>query len=513
MKDKIFLFLLFFFSLVFYFLTLRGIYGNPKGSMIKNNLDQATKPFELSPERGRYILTMSLSENKSFALTKELADAAYPDVGYYKGKYYIYFAPGISILVLPLYYIGKNYELAQVGAFFTISLFAALTLIFLFKIAREIFKLPLWVAFLVPLIFGFASTSWSYSITLYQHLVTTYFVVSSFYAVWKYKNNSKFGWIWAIFIWFNYGYAIFIDYPNAIFMLPVMAYFFLSSFSISSEKEKIKLFFRPIILITSVIFLILIFIHGYYNYVNFGDWRRLSGSLVGLRDIEEKNLLKTSSGAATLKLIEQKKQPGGFFKEDRLPKGFSILTFGVDRGILLFSPIFMLAVFGIFALRKKINLEIAILLATVVINFFLYSSWADPWGGWAYGPRYLILSMAILAIFVGVWLNNSKHKIISRFATFILFVYSSFIALLGALTTNQVPPKIEADFLKMKYNFLLNWDYFIDGRSGSFVFNEFASKYMDLQQYFLLIYIPLILIVFGLLFIPLLFKRKIAIKS
>jgi len=60
----------------------------------------------------------------------------------------------------------------------------------------------------------------------------------------------------------------------------------------------------------------------------------------------------------------------------------------------------------------------------------------------------------------------------------------------------------------MKYNFLLNWDYFIDGRSGSFVFNEFASKHMNLQQYFLMIYLSLILIVFILLFIVPMFEKK-----
>jgi len=168
-----------------------------------------------------------------------------------------------------------------------------------------------------------------------------------------------------------------------------------------------------------------------------------------------------------------------------------------------------LALLGIYSIRNKITPELGTLLGLVGVNLFLYASWGDPWGGWAYGPRYLIPSMAILSIFIGIWLNSAKHKLISRVTTFILFAYSCFIALLGALTTNQVPPKVEADFLKMKYNFLLNWDYFMDGKSGSFIFNEFASKHMSLQQYFVMIYIPLILIVFILLFIvPLFGNRK-----
>ena len=121
MKNFITLTLLLLFCITLYTLTVRGQFGNLRADQVKGNLDQATKPFELSPERGRYILTLSLSEYKSFALTQELADAAFPDIGYYKGRYYLYFAPGISLLSLPLFNLGKNFNLSQVAAFFTIS--------------------------------------------------------------------------------------------------------------------------------------------------------------------------------------------------------------------------------------------------------------------------------------------------------------------------------------------------------------------------------------------------------
>jgi len=48
----------------------------------------------------------------------------------------------------------------------------------------------------------------------------------------------------------------------------------------------------------------------------------------------------------------------------------------------------------------------------------------------------------------------------------------------------------------------------MDGKSGSFVFNEYAHKFMSLQQYFLMIYTPLILIVFALLFVVPVFEKK-----
>lgn len=507
---KIFLgsILIFTLGIVIYSLTIRGIYGNLQVTSIKNNLDQATKPFELSPERGRFILTFSLAENKSFSLSRQLADAADPDVGYHEGKFFIFFPPGISVLGLPLYILGKPYNLSQIGTFFTITIFAVLNLLLIYKISNKIFKLPVALSLLSSLIFGFASTSWSYAITFYQHHVTTFAILSVFYSTFLFKKVKKWNWIFAGYNWIIYGLALFLDYPNLILLAPVMVYFILNSFNVVKNLKKIFFSIKTQVLITSLLFIATIVVHGYYNQVNFGSWKKVSGSLAGIKKVKEQEKLKNLNKDKILDEISSKKDVTGFFEEDDLPRGFAILLFSRDRGLFLYTPIFVLALLGIYALRKKINLETGILLGVVGVNLFLYSSWGDPWGGWAYGPRYLIPSMAVLSIFIGIWLNNTKHKIISKLATFILFTYSCFIALLGALTTSQVPPKVEADFLKMKYNFLLNWDYFITGRSGSFVFNEYASKYMTLQQYFAMIYLSLILIVLTLLFIVPLFENR-----
>ena len=137
---------------------------------------------------------------------------------------------------------------------------------------------------------------------------------------------------------------------------------------------------------------------------------------------------------------------------------------------------------------RKINLEYGVLLGLIGVNLFLYSSWGDPWGGWAFGPRYLIPSMAILSLFIGIFLHEIKYKWTARIVAYIFFVYSSAVSLLGTLTTNAVPPKVEADFLHMQYNFLRNYFYFKKGESSSFVYNNFLSGSVSLSEYFLIIY-------------------------
>src|SRR5258708_865536 len=500
MRDKLFLFILIFLGVIFYTLTLKGIYGNPPGKSIKNNLDQASKPFGLSPERDRFLLTQSLAENKSFALSQELADAAYPDVGYYKGKFYIFFAPGISLFALPFYSIGKYFNLAQVASYSVITLFAIGNMIFLYKISREILKLPVWISILTSLIFAFGSTSWSYAVTLYQHHATTFFIISGFYAVWKYKQKKKFGWVWGFITWLNFALAGLIDYPNIILMAPVMLYFFLSSCNITPIRSKLTISLRTAFLTTSVIFFLITALHGYYNYVNFGDFKRVSGSLTGYKAIKEQKLFEKKNGQAQITKIGDNKQPIHFFKQENFIHSSSTLLFSRDRGLFLYSPIFILGILGIFYKLKKMSMETAILLGTMGSIFFLYSSWGDPWGGYAFGPRYMIPVMAVLSLFIGIWLSKFKYQLLGKLITFLLFIYSIGIALVGVLTTNSVPPKVEADYFKVPYNFILNFQYLLQGRSSSYIYNQYFANHISLLGFYLILTEVLIMIVYGVLF-------------
>src|SRR3989344_440537 len=207
MKNLTLSILIILFGSLFYLLTLRGVPGNIKPGDIKNNLDQVTKPLELSPERGRFILTMSLVENRSFSLTKKLGEAAYPDVGFHDGKLYIFFAPGVSILAIPFYTMGKIFNLSQVFTFAIISIFAVANLVLIYILSRSILNLSVRLSLLATINFGFATTSWSYAVTLYQHHVSLFLLLSGFYLVYKFKEK-KTGKLISIFfasyIWFAY---------------------------------------------------------------------------------------------------------------------------------------------------------------------------------------------------------------------------------------------------------------------------------------------------------------------
>jgi hypothetical protein len=500
-KEFIVIFSIVLFSAAFYAVTLRGAAGNPDPVTIKQDWEGDTKPFELSPERGRFAHVMSLAENNSYALTKELADFVYPDLGYSDGKFFSFFAPGMSYMAVPFYLIGKSIGLAQVGTFAFVSVISILSLIVLYRIAREIFELKIWSSLFVVLVFAFSTTAWSYAITLYQHHVTLFFMLLSFYAVWKYKSNRKWSWIWGLVVWACYALAITIDYPNLILLFPIILYFLHASIKLWEDRINYKLSFRPAFVLTSIAFLVITAWHLNHNQVNFGSWRKLSGELISYKTVVENHLENAPDIEDAAVSIKGEKNAVTFFEEENLPQGLSVLSFSTDRGLYLFAPILLLSFFGMAVALKKYKTEYGVILFLIAVNVFLYASWGDQWGGWAFGPRYLIPTMAFSSLFVGAFVQSLKYSVLKRVLAFLLFAYSSAIALLGALTTNAIPPKIEAIPLQTGYNFMRNLVFFRGNRSGSFVYNTYFSGQMDLLQYSVIIYFVLIVLALVVLFL------------
>ncbi len=493
-----------------YLFTLRGVPGNPEPGTIKATLEQPPKPFELSPERGRFAHVLSLAETGHYALSQELGEFVYPDVGWRDGKFYSYFAPGISYMALPFYLLGRHYNLSQVFTFGFISLVSILALIFLYLIARNILKMPVWASLLAVIIFAFGSTAWSYAVTLYQHHVTVFFILSSFYAVWKYKHSKSWSFVWGAWVWTSYALALTIDYPNALLLLPVMIYFFVVSIRAEQTETRFRVALRAPFVLSAIFFVIITGLHLYHNQTEFGSWKRVSGSLVGYKEIKAKNweTLPVSEIQKNITTAQKSKDNvAKFFTETQIPNSPGTLLFSKDRGLFFFGPIFLLALLGMYVLTKKINLEIGILFGLVSVNLFLYGSWGDPWGGWSYGTRYLIPSMSVLALFVAYWVSRPRFSLLRKLVAFILFAYSSAVALIGVLTTNAVPPRVEADYLHTGYNYLLNWKFFIDSNSGSFLYNTYFKYGATLPQYAAGLYLVLLLVFVVVVFVlPWLFK-------
>lgn len=496
MKKKLIIIFLILFGFFIYLLTLRGVWGDAKPNT--PNIARETMPMESSHERAPYTMMLSIVEDHRFNISKEYANFASPDVGIYHGKFYSYFPPAVSVWIIPFYLLGQFFNLGQVMAFYSMGIFSVLTIVFIYLTSKNIFKLPESLSMFNGLVFGFASTFWSYSTTIYQHSMTAFLLIFSFYAAWKYSTSEKNNWFWASLVWISYGVGTFVDYPNIVILFPVIIYFLIKSvkvenhFRIYNVKLKLSLF------VTSVLFLIIGLIHGYYNYVNFGSLKTVSNILpmYNVSQLKNKN--------APIDIVEKANQKTDSFKlltEDRIVNGLYELAIAPDKGILFFSPIFVISLFGIILSFKKRTLESKTLLGIAIINLLFYASF-DASGGWAFGARYAIPSMVILSIFVGIAINYFKYLgWFMRILAFLLFSISSAIALLGALTTNLVAPKGEAIFLKIKYSYIYNVDFILDGRTGSFVYKNYFLHNISLLQYYEIILFIVLIVVFSILFL------------
>jgi hypothetical protein len=185
------------------------------------------------------------------------------------------------------------------------------------------------------------------------------------------------------------------------------------------------------------------------------------------------------------------------------------LSVAPDKGLFIFSPIFIIAIIGIFIELKKHRTEATWLLILIITNLVLYSSFNDPWGGWAFGPRYMVPAMAWLSLFVGSAASRFSRNMLWKMVVWALFVVSLAFSLAGTLTTNLLPPKVEAVYLKMDYGLVVNLKSLLTNKTFSLAYNSYGQTQFTLLHYYFAI--VGVVAAFGLILIvicPYLEKRE-----
>lgn len=486
-------------------LSLRGIKGIPLESELNTPAWKENGPFELSPERGRFTLMYSLIENHSFHYSIPLARFVTPDLGYWKEKYVSLVAPGLSFLVMPGYVVGKFLGISQVGAFAAVAAFAIANCILIKRICESLGanKTAAWLA---GLVFLFATPAYTYGVTLYQHHISTSLILLSLYILMKAKKT------WPLFfVFFLCAASIPIDNPNLFLMFPIGLWTFsrIVQTQTTFGKLRIKIPLAKFYIFSGIILPLLFFI--WFNYKSYGNPFQLSGTIAYVAAIDENGEPTTGQTSDMTKeelanaLSNYEAQSSiGFFNSRNILNGLYIHLISPDRGVIVFTPVILLGVVGAFMLYKKRNRYFPLLLSIVLINLTLYSLWGDPWGGWAFGSRYLIPAYALLAIFLSIALTKlrKKHWFIALF--WLLMVYSIGVNTLGALTSNANPPKVQVLSLEAlsghreRYTYIRNWDQLVSGTSKSFVFQTWAHHLVSAEQYYILIAGSIILMATGL---------------
>lgn len=464
-------------------ISIRGQAGNPTPEEIFQDLRSEGKPFENSPERGRYALTMAIVDNRSTSLTKEMAKFVVPDLGYKDGKFVSLFAPGVSYLVAPIYKFGQSLGYAQVSTFSLSTVFALLNTLLVFLITRRL-KMSRPPAIVAALTFLFGSTAWVYAGTLYQHHMTTFLLLCAVYVLASPVRRTT-----SFLVGVIAGLSFFIEYPNLLFFAPLVLFTLAKHLNVSTVSARVKVSFDPIAVLGIIGFVLAMVPTLLYNKEAYGSYAQLAGTVQSIRDIDlDPN--KVDSGA---------KSAAGFFQLYNMPRSMEVLLTSQDRGILWFSPVYILSVLGIVGLWKTDKTRSLLLLGPLFAIFLLYGTWGDPWGGWAYGSRYLIPAFALLAVFLGVSLERYGRKMWFIPLFLVAASYSVWVSLLGALTTIQVPPSVETESALRypKVIYLHSYEMIKTGKSGSFLFNTYIKNYVSLENFMWLVLAAALTVIFG----------------
>lgn len=472
--------------------SVRGKSGNPTSKELLSNDWMQNGPFELSPERGRYALLYSMIEDKSFSFSTDIARFATPDVAFSNGKYVSLFAPLVSFTAVPGYLIGKSLGVSQVGAYATVCIFAILNILLIRLIAIRLGAGDL-TATVGGLVFGFASPAFAYAVTLYQHHISTFLILATLYLILRFKN-----WISLFVIWLLFAASIPVDYPNLALMFPLALYATTRIVWLEKERGELILRIKPFHILTFVSVILPLLFYVWFSHNSYEKPFQLSGTLKSVQSINEYGLPEKSSSVINTPLyqptiepeLERKKSAVRFFKTRNMLNGLYLHFISPDRGMLFFTPIMLFALVGAFVLWKKDQKALALIAGVVGTNIVLYSMWGDPWGGWAFGSRYLIPSYALFAILISIALSR-----FARSSLFLLFfisiaLYSIAVNTLGAITTSTNPPKVEVLALEKlskvqeKYTFERNWDYLSTVGTKSYAYNTYFNKYLSPTQFY-----------------------------
>jgi hypothetical protein len=481
--------LLIIFCAIILFLTIRGLPGNPSAQMINQDKWRDNGPLELSPERGRYALIYSVVEDKSLKFSIDLARFVAPDVGYINNHYTSIFAPTVSFIAIPGYILGSQFGLAQIGAFAVIAVFSLLNFILIRAISIRVGANRI-AADIAGIIFLFATPAFAYAVTLYQHHISTFLLLICIYILLKSRS-----FISLFIVWMLIALSVTVDNPNLFTMMPIGVFTLIRTFSIERLNQSIKIALplkRTLALLGAALPLIFFL---WFNHAAYGNPFQLPGTIQRTTEID-------ANGKPVLhrekKLSVATKPTGsdatndaalGFFRNRNITNGIYTFFLSPDRGMIIYTPVILLGFAGFMAAAKKNNQYALLLFSIISINIIIYSMWGDPYGGWAFGSRYLIPGYAMLAIFISLLLTYFNKKILFLAVFSILLIYSITVNTLGAITSNKNPPQTEAVALenlykiRQPYTYERNINMLHENASKSFIFSTIAKNYTSAWGY------------------------------
>ena len=368
--------------------------------------------------------TISLVEQQTFVINdyvSEICKQTGCDHSIYKENYYSGFAPGLSIIAVPVYLVSYPFlqyflkeglfgntktELKLIAlnilvTIFISSLLSGLTSVLVYRISSN-FTSNEKTRRLVTFLLSFSTIYFLYSTGYYARIIAAFFSIFTFYKLINIKKevleNKKISNKDLFISGLSSSIAITMDYPH------VLISFVLFLYLLSFLKER-KVFYYIIAGIIPVALILL------YHYAIFEN------------PFSTPEHLRANQGN-----YEALVNGIGGFSYPSLEKLY-LYSFSPERGIFFYAPIFLLSLYGIYLGFRKHKAEMLAIFFSFFLTYLLYSSNIWPWFfDGSFGPRYLLVIFPYLILPLNIALEKS-----SKILTYFLITISSIISLLGAM--------------------------------------------------------------------------------
>lgn len=467
--------------LLFFLGTLAILLLTYKGDA--SSLDNASRntgigtPFEATNTSSRFALTEAIVENQSFELTEAQARFSAPDLIYVNGKFFSIFTPGISFLAIPWYMLGKYWTTPEFTTFGLNILLALFNVLLIIRLVRTLTNS--WTASLfAALTFLFATNAHAYALTLTQHHGAILVVLLGIFAALR-----KPGWLNGIWFGILCGVGLLFDFPNLFLLLPIGLHMVGNYVPLTKSGEKVTVNFKLSIISIAIGLLPLLALYGWYNQLTVGSPTGVA-QFVGRTDYFDSAEQKAERELRHANYDEwQSSLP---FSTRLQLQGTHILLTSDERSWLYYSPIVLLGFLGLWYGSRNPEQKTVTYLSVFILlmNLLVYISVGDPWGGWSFGPRYLLPGAALLSIFVGVLVARWQRFLPGLLLVGYLLSTSVWISSMGALTSAHIPPKQETIALgnDLPYTWALNQRLLSQNKSSSFAFNVWLHDYLTVAE-------------------------------
>ncbi|MEK7581471.1 MAG: hypothetical protein AAB512_04250 [Patescibacteria group bacterium] len=497
MKKLLFIVFISLATFILVVLSVKGQFGHPVYFQSEKDT-RVGGPFESSNSNSRYALTEAIVERGTLFLDDSLAKFSAPDIVHHNGKYFSIFTPGVSFVGVPFYALGKIFGMPQLFSYSMNALFGLINMFLVVWLARK-FGASFYASLISGFLFLFATNSLAYALTFTQHqLSTTLILLALINAIGKrtFINNMLIGLIFSA--------GLLVDIPNVLMMTPIMIYVFVKHFQSNPEQNKSANFPLRLIVLSGIIIGIvpLFALFGWYNYQTTSSYTKI-GQFIGRANYpaDELEVPTPKNPNRILLPYDTRKQLNGLY----------ILLLSNERGWLFYSPVILVGIIGLYiAYQDQQKRRLAVLSTSVVlITIISYSMFGDPWGGWSFGPRYLIPAAAILSSAIGVAVAKYKNNILFVSIFILLAAYSLAISSVGALTTSAIPPRVEAVNLAnpIAYTYEYNFQFINNNLTSSLIYNLYLSQ-ISVKTFLFVFYIVSILAFIVILVFELANKKK-----